>query len=57
MDMIADILSCLLNKFLGNPLEKFQSKLINKINETGWSVNQTLANTFSDLDVVSNYIQ
>lgn len=57
MDMVADILSCLLNKYLGQPLMKFQDKIIGKINEFGMSVNQALADEFADLDVVSNYIQ
>lgn len=57
MDMIADILSCLLNKYLGQPLMKFQDKIIGKVNEYGYSINQALTDEFADLDVVSNYIQ
>lgn len=56
MDMIADILACMLNRYVGDPLMKFQNRIIDKIHETGFTMNQALADEFADVNILSNYI-
>lgn len=56
-ELIAAIMACLLNKFLGDPFEKFQTKVLTKINEVGYNVNQALADEFYDLNVCAAYVE
>lgn len=56
-EVMASILACLLNKFFGDPIEKFKNKMIDKINEYGYTANQALADEFADINVVSAYVQ
>lgn len=56
-ELIAAIMACLLNKFLGDPFEKFQTKILTKINEVGYNVNQALADEFYDLNVCAAYVE
>lgn len=56
-EVIASILACLLNKFFGDPLEVFKNKMIDKINEYGYTANQALVDEFADINVISAYVQ
>lgn len=56
-ELIAAITACLLNKFLGDPIADFQKKIISKINEVGYNVNQALTDEFYDLNVCAAYVE
>lgn len=50
-------MACLLNKFLGDPFAEFQKKIITKVNEIGYNVNQAISDEFYDLNVCAAYIE
>lgn len=54
--MLAMMAQCFLNKLLGNKLEKIESKITNKIRETGQSLNQTLTDELTDVNDMANFV-
>lgn len=56
-EVVAAILACLLNKLLGDPIQTFQNKMVEKINEYGYTANQAIADEFYDLNVITSYIE
>lgn len=50
-------MACLLNKLLGDPIQTFQNKMVTKINQYGYTMNQAISDEFYDLNVMSAYIE
>lgn len=56
-EIVAAILACLLNKLLGDPIQTFQNKIVSKINEYGYNINQAISDEFYDLNVLTAYVE
>lgn len=57
VDFYSSIAACMLNKFLGPLLDKFEADALKVVNDAGNEFNNFISEQMEDLDVVSNYIE
>lgn len=55
--MFAMMAACLLSKLLGNKLQEFEQKVSTKINNTGAKLNDALAESLSEVNNISGFIE
>jgi hypothetical protein len=55
--MFATMAACMLNKFLGDKLQKFEKEISGKISETGDKLNSAISNNLTDVNSLSSYIE
>lgn len=55
--MFGMIAACFFNKLIGNKLEKFKQKTLNKITEVGQDLNQHVADSLADVNTIANYVE
>lgn len=54
--MFANMAKCMLNKLIGDKLQKFEDKAISKITEVGQDINTSLAEGFQDVNDLGNFV-
>lgn len=54
--MMSTLLACLLNKLVGDPIEKLKNRLVDRIDEWGGSINSAIQDELEDTQILSNYI-
>lgn len=55
--IFATIAACMLNKLLGNKLQELEQKLSSEITEAGDKMNSMIADSLSDVNSVSSYLE
>lgn len=55
--MFGMIAACYFNKLIGNKLENFKQKALDKISEVGQDLNQHIAEQLADTNTIANFVQ
>jgi hypothetical protein len=55
--MFATMAACMLNKFLGDKLQKFEKEISGKISEAGDELNSAISDNLADVNSLSSYIE
>lgn len=55
--MFATMAACMLNKFLGSKLQRFEQKISGKITEAGIKLNSAIASELADVNSLSSYVE
>lgn len=55
--MFASLAACMLNKMLGSKLQKLEQKIAGKITQVGTSLNSAIADSLSDVNTMSSYLE